>query len=196
MPDKLAGREAIESALAAVGELLDFNGSSASIVVVGGAALNLLGVVNRATIDVDVLARGSAYGIEPPDPFPPGLVDAIRLVAIDRGLLPNWMNTAVAGQWAFGLPPGLGERVHWRVYGGLRVGVADRRDLVFFKLYASGDQATSNNVHTRDLLALKPSDDELAAAASWVAEQDPSTDFHAIVRKVVDHVRTALREAR
>ena len=117
-------------------------------------------------------------------------------MAIDRGLLPTWINTAVAGQWAFGLPPGLGERVRWRAYGGLRVGVADRRDPIFFKLYASADQTGPENVHTRDLLALKPGDDELAAAASWVAEQDPSPDFHAIVRKVVDHVRTALRPSR
>ena len=70
------------------------------------------------------------------------------------------------------------------------------RDLVFFKLYASADQTTPDNVHTRDLLALKPADDELAAAASWVVEQDPSPDFHAIVRKVVDHVRTTLRQTR
>jgi len=48
---KLGGRVAIESALAAVGELLAHRGASCSVVVLGGAALNLQGIVDRPTID-------------------------------------------------------------------------------------------------------------------------------------------------
>lgn len=193
MTDQLSGRQAIESALGAVGELLAFRGSSAGIVVAGGAALNLLGIVNRATIDVDVLARPGAERLEPPDPLPSELVAAARLVAHDRGFLEDWINTAVAGQWRFGLPPGLERRVHWRDFGSLRVGVIDRQDLVCFKLYASADQTTADNVHTRDLLALRPTDVEFDVAAAWTMEQDPSPDFHTIVAKVVSHVRAKLR---
>lgn len=59
-------------------------------------------------------------------------------------------------QWRFGLPQGLTERLEWRTYGALQVGIVNRRDLVCFKLYASADQTGPDNVHVRDLLALKP----------------------------------------
>ena len=47
----------IEKALDALGELLTAEGTEFGIVVLGGAALNLLGIVERTTRDVDVLAR-------------------------------------------------------------------------------------------------------------------------------------------
>jgi hypothetical protein len=103
------------------------------------------------------------------------------------------MNTAVAHQWLVGLPPGLADRIEWRTYGGLRVGVAGRQDLVAMKLYASADQSGPDNVHVRDLLALSPSDEDLVWAAGWVRAQDPSPEFHEVLHKVLAHVRTALR---
>ena len=45
----LEGSAHAEQALTAVGEILAAEGKSAAIVIVGGAALNLLGVVDRAT---------------------------------------------------------------------------------------------------------------------------------------------------
>jgi len=103
------------------------------------------------------------------------------------------MNTTVADQWRFGLPPGLAERIEWRRYGALRVGIVGRRDLVCFKLYASADQTGSDNIHVRDLLALKPNADDLEWAAAWVRAQDPSPEFQAVVAKVVAYVQDALR---
>ena len=85
---KLQGRTAIESALTAVGERLAHAHESCAIVVLGGAALNLLAIVDRPTIDVDVLARADDTGaIEPPDPLPDTLRRAIAAVARDRDLL-------------------------------------------------------------------------------------------------------------
>ena len=65
----------IERHLEAVGELLSAEGAEVGIVVVGGTALNLLGVVKRTTRDVDVLAivRGKLQAgravLAPPDPL-------------------------------------------------------------------------------------------------------------------------------
>ncbi len=114
----------INRALAAVGELLAAGGHKLGIVVVGGTALNLLGVVHRATRDVDVLAvasrgRGPERAIQPPTPLPAALQEAVATVARDLGLAPDWLNTGVASQWETGLPPGLEGRIHWRTYGGL-----------------------------------------------------------------------------
>jgi hypothetical protein len=51
-------RDQLESLLQRLGEVLEAGGTSAAIVIVGGAALNLLGAISRATVDIDVIATG------------------------------------------------------------------------------------------------------------------------------------------
>jgi hypothetical protein len=187
---------AIERGLAAAGELLAADGVEVGVVVVGGTALNLLGIVKRTTSDVDVLAvlRGgsdpSGETLMPPDPLPEPLQRAIARVARDFQLPADWMNTVVGLQWQTGLPPGLGDRLHWKRYGGLRVGLADRVDLIFLKLYAAADSGGPTSVHVQDLLALRPSERELENAAAWVRQQDPTPSFAGILAKVMAYVRT------
>jgi hypothetical protein len=65
----------IEAALGAVGDLIGADGEEVSIVVVGGATMNLLGLVQRSTSDVDVIARAhrdedGALHLSPAEPFP------------------------------------------------------------------------------------------------------------------------------
>ncbi|MGH2671230.1 MAG: hypothetical protein ACRDH5_19330, partial [bacterium] len=127
----------LHQALRATGELLARRGHSAAIVVVGGTALNLLGVVERATRDVDIIATGilppdgAPREIQPPDPLPPALTDAIATVARDLGLPADWLTTTVAGQWETGMPPGFASRVMWTRHAGLWVGLAGRLDLIY-----------------------------------------------------------------
>ena len=68
----LEGSAHAEQALTAVGEILAAEGKSAAIVIVGGAALNLLGVVDRATRDVDVMALAEPSDTEHPKLSEPG----------------------------------------------------------------------------------------------------------------------------
>lgn len=190
----LSGPEAIERALEAVGERLVADGESVSVVVLGGTAMNLLGIVRRATTDVDILARvvDDEGTFAHPDPLPEALHRAAAAVARDLRLRDDWMNTVAAGQWELGLPEGLADRLEWRDYGALRVGIVSRGDLIYFKLYASADQTGPESVHARDLLALHPTRDELARAAEWVRAQDPSPDFHRVVAEVVEYINAAL----
>jgi hypothetical protein len=187
-----------------VGELLAAEGYAYAVTILGGAALNLLGIVARTTADVDILAFATpgagtapdpATLREPPEPMPEPLARAARSVARDLGLDPHWLNTGPALQWRTGLPPGLERRVHWRRYDALWVGVVDRYDLVFFKLFAATDSAGPRSVHYQDLLALRPSAAELDAAAAWVRTQDASPEFADILQRVVAHVRTDLEPA-
>ena len=187
------GADTIERALRLVGELLQARGERLHVVVLGGAAVNLLGFVSRATTDVDILAfaRPDASGalrlVPPDEPLPKTLIDASRTVAIDLNLDPNWLNAGPASQWRTGLPPGLETRVHWTEYGGLVVGLVDRYDLVFFKLYAAVDDTGPASVHFQDLIALKPTDEELADASDWVRRQDPSPAIAHALTKVIGH---------
>ncbi len=181
------------TALQRLGELLAAAGQRYSVVAIGGAAMNLLGYVNRTTTDVDLIAFGGNGGgapiAPPPDPLPEPLLRAARTVARDLGLDPAWLNAGPASQWQTGLPPGLQSRLHWQEFGSLRVGLADRRDLIFLKLYAAADDTGPRSVHFQDLVALTPTGPELEDATAWVAAQDPSL-AHTLAQVVV-HVQHA-----
>jgi hypothetical protein len=176
-----------------VGEILQDGGKELGIVIVGGAALNLLGVIRRTTVDVDViaLARSTRAGGRPiliePRGLPAELAEAAARVARDFGLPPRWVNTDVASQWRTGLPPGLVERVEWRRYGGLNVGIPGRPDLIALKLHAAVDNDPQSR-HVQDLVALRPSREELNTAGNWVRAQDAGAGFSRIVDQVIDHV--------
>lgn len=58
----LHGSGPIEQALRRVGQLLDSDGHGYAIVILGGAALNLLGIIDRPTSDVDILAFAETTG--------------------------------------------------------------------------------------------------------------------------------------
>ena len=171
----------VERALDAVGQILHAEGLRFAIAVIGGAALQLLGVVQRATRDVDVVALG-----DPPDAKRP-------LTQQWPGLDSNWLNLGPALQWKQGLPPGFEDRLQWRRYHSLTVGIADRRDLIAFKLYAAADSTGPSSVHYQDLIALEPCTEEIDWAAEWVRAQDVATEFHAVLSQVVDHVKHGLR---
>ena len=190
----------LDLALHAVGELLARRGQSVAIVVVGGTALNLLHVVERATRDVDVIATatprrdGPPADLQPPEPLPKALSDAIRTVARDLRLPPDWLNTTIGAQWQTGLPPGFASRVIWHADAGLWVGIAGRLDLIYLKLYAAADDISPASRHFTDLLALRPTADELAAARTWITEtQDPSPAMAQALEAVTAHVRAAGR---
>jgi hypothetical protein len=188
----------LDQALRATGELLARRGRSAAIVVVGGTALNLLHVVDRTTRDVDVIAVGILQGegapadIRPPDPLPNGLAEVVGTVARDLGLPADWMNTTVGGQWQTGMPPGFASRVSWGRHGALWVGLAGRIDLIYLKLYAAADDTSPASRHFADLLALRPTAEELEAARTWISQtQDASPTMAAILGKVISHVLAA-----
>ena len=189
VPDMIA-------ALRAVGEILASQGEHAAVVVVGGTALIMQGFVARATRDVDVIAisrdppERKRKAIEAPEPLPDSLVRAIARVARDFNLPDDWMNTTVGLQWKTGLPQGFEERIHWEQYDGLWLGLADRYDLIFLKLYAAADSEGPASVHYQDLMALQPTNEELADAARWVRSQDPSTPFARILDQVLEHAKS------
>ncbi len=189
----------LEAPLRAIGELLERHCQDAAIVVVGGTALNLLGIVSRTTRDVDVIAVGNPTEgfppstLLPPDPLPQHLLDLITRVARDFAIPDDWMNSAVGGQWETGLPPGFEQRVSWQRMGGLWIGLPGRIDLILLKLYAAADDVGPASRHFKDLIALNPTSDELQAATDWIRTQDPSPEFNDIVAKVVHHVLEASR---
>lgn len=186
----------IEKALQRVGEILSAEGRSCTVVIIGGAALNLLGIISRGTTDVDILALGGSGASQtmrqPPDPLPEELRRASRTVALEMGLATDWLNAGPSDLWRVGLPDGIETRIQWRRYSALEVGVAARTDLIQFKLYAAVNDSP-RGAHYRDLLALHPSAEELGIAEAWVARQDAGPEFPRLLKETVAHVQRDIR---
>jgi hypothetical protein len=172
--------ETLDVLLEALGEHLGAAGSSLELVVIGGSALSALGLIRRATRDVDLLAIANAGELRLAEPLPDALLSARAAVARDFDLGENWLNAGPTDLIKWGLPEGFMTRVVTRRYGpALTVHFAGRVDQIHFKLFAMVDQGGGR--HETDLRALNPNVAELIAAARWSMTQDPSPGYKAVL---------------
>ncbi len=160
------------------------------IVVCGGTALAVLQLVPRTTKDVDVLAwaRGldDTLVLERISDFPDWLTESAQAVARDFNLPVGWFNAGPTSQVDMGLPSGFVGRLIRRDYGPqLTVFFVGRLDQIHFKLFAAVDR---NDYHTQDLLALRPTDAEMAGAAAWVVTQDVSEPFRMVLKDFLSRI--------
>lgn len=98
---------ALDDALRTLGALLAARDQTASLVLVGGGALVLLGLADRSTKDLDVVARVEAGHLREAEPFSLALQEAIADVALALDLAPDWLNPGPAALLRLGLPD------HW-----------------------------------------------------------------------------------
>lgn len=174
---------AVRESLSLLGAALEAQGAGPyEIVVIGGAALSVIGIGIRPTKDVDVLALRQApthlsgLTLVKHKPLPEPLLTAAATVADALGLSDDWLNAGPADLLDHGLPEGLESRLTAESFGPrLTIWVPSREDLICFKTYAAADMGVGR--HTEDLQALEPSCEELLAGAAWARSQDPSEAF-------------------
>ena len=155
--------------------------------MVGGAGLLALGVVDRSTRDVDVVARIEDGSLLKGAPLPPSLIDARDEVARDFLVAADWLNAGPADLLDFGLPAGFMDRVETEVFSeALTVHFASRLDQIHFKLYALVDQGLGK--HDQDLRALEPTREELVQAARWTRTHDPSPGFLGMLQRALSYL--------
>lgn len=161
-------------------EYLEARGLRLEAVVIGGAALNLLDVIDRPTKDCDVL-----------DPLLPAPVaEAARAFAVDertRGeiLRDDWINNGPSSLVDV-LPSGWRERIPVRpIFSGQAIVLRTlgRADLLKTKLFALCDRGEDID----DCVALAPTAEELAEALPWVERQDANELWP-------DHVRATIAD--
>src|ERR1700759_2240179 len=109
--------ETIGLLFSALADQLQALGSSMEIVVIGGSALTALGLVRRATRDVDLLAIAVNGELRLAEPLPDALLSARVAVARDFDLDENWLNAGPTDLIKWGLPHGFMARVVTRQYG-------------------------------------------------------------------------------
>lgn len=156
------------------------NGRSLQLeaVVIGGAALALLGVIDRPTRDFDIVQ--------------PELSDEVNVAAQefaqhlrDQGveLDADWLNNGPS-QVADILPDGWQNRLRSLFIGeALTLTTLSRSDLLKTKLFALCDRGTD----LVDCLALSPTEIELSEAMTWLEIQDANPMWP-------QHVRDTLRD--
>ena len=168
--------DSFEAPLAALGQLLAERDLHFEFLAIGGGALQLLGLIVRPTRDIDVVGLVDASGVVPLERLPVELERAIADTAAVFRLPAGWFNAGPRSLTELGLPDGALRRAQRRAWGGLVLHLADRRDQIFFKLYAAVDQGPRSK-HFEDLRRLRATPDELRAAADWTRTHDPSEAF-------------------
>ena len=191
--EMLRDTEQIRAAFCALGEKMQFRQCQPlGVVICGGAALNVMGLIARPTIDADVLAlvlvRGGEVSLEAaPDMLPADVRECIAEVSDDLGLgRQQWLNTGPRDLFAKGLPEGLAGRLKPEDFGPrLRVYWVARADAVCFKLYAAAARGPREDQHYEDLKGLAPTEEELRRAVDWVKQQNSDEDFKEELRRLL-----------
>ena len=182
----------VDQSLILLGEILAFRKRPPHhFVVCGGSSLLALSLVSRSTTkDVDILAKVENRELKQPKPLPDWFLEDAKDVQSQLDLPENWINDGPADDlfFRFGLPEGIESRLTGRAYGDcLKISFISRYDQIFFKLYAAVDQSVGS-YHYHDLTDLKPTEDELKAAISWIFKQDDSEGFRMVLREVLNHL--------
>jgi len=174
--------DALSEALGLLSQLLERRGAPTyRLIVCGGSALIATRMIPRDTTkDVDVVAMLDANEqLMDPAPLPADLLAAAADVADAMGLPANWLNNGPSpgdgGIYRLGLPDGfVGRLIRRDVPPRLVVYFIGRLDQIHFKLYAVADRG---GYHVADLLALKPTNEELVTAARWSMTHDVSEGY-------------------
>jgi hypothetical protein len=112
--------------------------------------------------------------------MPEPLRVAVADVGRTYGLANEWVNLGPESLLDLGLPDGFLGRLERNDYGGIVAWLADRFDMVCFKLYAAVDQGPRSR-HLQDLGELHPDRDELIAAARWTMTHDLSPGYRTVL---------------
>lgn len=181
-------REALEEALETLGAVLQERRTPFELLAVGGSGLLLLGLIDRPTGDLDIIALLESGAFRRLEFLPEPLEAAAKQVGQALGLGDRWLNTGPSMMMDFGLPNDWEHRLVTRQYGGLCLHLPSREDQICFKLYAAvdhfgGQYWGTQDKHYEDLKILVPTRDELVFAARWTVTHDPSEGFRGELMK-------------
>ena len=184
----IEGRHQIDQLLEALNASLSaMDAPALELLICGGAALAVMELISRPTLDIDVLAIVDGEQDVMAKPFPAYLRKAVSRVARAHSLSEDWLNHGPADMQRFGLPVGILDRALKVEYGDrLAVRFVGRYDQIHFKLYALVDQGTGK--HLDDFIQLRPTEEEVDSAAMWCINQDPSGGFKLMLTGALTHL--------
>lgn len=170
----------VESIVKSFDEFLAKNSLKFESIVIGGAALIIMGVIQRETVDIDCL-----------DPkIPEEILNAaqeFRKSNPNLSLSESWINNG-PDSLVKDLPKGWRHRIV-PLYNGNAITfyTLGRLDLLMTKLFAFCDR----DIDLNDCLRLKPTVHELEQCFSWVVNQDANPHWS---KNVENHFRFLKKE--
>jgi len=190
----LSNAEQVKRLLRALSEKMESHRCRpVGLVVCGGAAMNVAGLVERPTRDIDVLATAEDRlgGTElRPAELPDDLRECVRQVAQEFGLPAGWLNPGRRELFGKGLPEGISTRLQREDFGPrLRIYWTGREDLISLKLLAAADErADRTEVHMQDLAAMRPSFEELDKAVDWIRNHEAFEEMKPSLKRLLIHM--------
>jgi hypothetical protein len=186
-------RDSLDAALSLLGAILRDRGVPYELLAVGGSSMLLLGLIDRPTADLDVIASLEDGTFSKLNEMPAQLTAAVSDVASTLGLSEGWLNNGPASLMDHGLPSGWQTRLVQQTFDGLTLHLLSRSDLICLKLYAAVDRGPSDK-HFEDLKRLEPTTAELRFAASRTVTHDPSEGFRIMQTECLGALGVALSD--
>lgn len=166
----------MKDVLIAFGKYLHDRGQNFEVVIIGGAALLALGIINRATVDVDCLSPEI-----PADIQAAAITFSGKYSGNSSPLQKDWLNNGPRALVA-DLPSEWDKRLQMIYQGtGITVYTLCRADLLLTKLFAYCDRQQDEG----DCIALAPTEQELSDSYNWLRERDGHPGWP-------DHVKASL----
>lgn len=170
----------LKSALERFAEVWELRSDSAlTMVVCGGAGLNLAGYTDIGTYDVDVIALEVEGNLETPE-WSEEFQAAREAIAEDMGLRSDWINRAPATLIDV-LPEGFQDRLDnsgneltFGPNGLVKVKTISQYDQIFLKTYAALNREHDDpqyGKHVNDLRQLDPAVDAVSEGVHWALEE-------------------------
>ena len=164
---KLLNKARLREALELAGSYMEDRGITIEVVGIGGSALLLLGVIERPTQNLDLIAVVESGTYLKLDELPPVLAETLDAVAAHLDLAPDWINTEPSDVMDHGLPIGFADRSVKETYGSLTLHLASRFDQICLKLHATADRGdpkgSNRQTHGHDLCRVKECNDQNGA---------------------------------
>ena len=181
----------LDQALQLLGDLLaSWKVEDYQLVVCGGSALLAQKIISRATHDVDVLARRNwDQEVSRAHPLPETLIKAVKQVAEELGLKPDWLNSAASFHFPdyHALPDSFWTDLETRDYGSyLRVSFVTRSGQILLKLYAALNRAEARDFD--DLRSLAPDASETENGLHWLIGSFPGLTHIDRIPELLTHL--------
>lgn len=183
-------KEEIEAALSELGRQMALRDANhLTVLCCGAAALCVVDVLSRSTLDVDAVGAVSLGDqLVPIEAFSTDIATAITATAQKLGLNGDWFNLEASAILDRGLPESAVARSanHARVFGPcLTVRFMDRLDLIALKMFAALDPAKGRR-HVEDLVAINPSREEIRHGLRWMSAWPSSPHFKVALHNLAE----------
>lgn len=181
--------------LRALGTALEQQGAEpVDIVVCGGMALILQGIVDRRTRDIDALGlvveENGVLVLRKPF-MGPDFQAAVERIGTVYGEGKHWLSFAARILHDTKLPDDLIERAEMRRYGTrLKVRLCSRYDMIHLKMWGAVNRGARD---IEDLVEIRTTEAEAGAAAAWCLSEGCQRSTLLIVLERIGHGELAKR---